>query len=279
MDNLALATVLALASAGLHAGWNLLVKTADDRELTAWGQYVFGGLMFVPVLIVIGPPGWTATPYIAASSVVHVVYTFALVRAYHHGDFSFAYPISRGTGAVIAAIGGVIFLGDHLPPLAWVAIAIAAAGLVSLVDRSITAITIGWALLTASMIGSYTTIDSAGARATESGFSYGVVLTIAAAATLTAAGTAQGRLRDFVESIPHSWRRYMVAGFCLTLAYSLVLLAVEYAPVGYVAMLRESSVVLGALLGWLFLNEQLGGRRMLSSIVVASALVMLVIVR
>ena len=31
-------------------------------------------------------------------------------RAYHHGDFSFAYPLARGGGALLAAIGGVLFL-------------------------------------------------------------------------------------------------------------------------------------------------------------------------
>jgi drug/metabolite transporter (DMT)-like permease len=38
--------------------------------------------------------------------------------------------------------------------------------------------------------------------------------------------------------------------------------------VGYVAMLRESSVVLGAFLGWRFLHESLGGRRLVSSLVI-----------
>ena len=71
----------------------------------------------------------------------------------------------------------------------------------------------------------------------------------------------------------------MLSGACLTAAYGLVLIAVRHAPVGYVAALRESSVVIGALLGWLLLKEPLGRRRLRSSIVVAAGLVALVIFR
>jgi drug/metabolite transporter (DMT)-like permease len=55
-----------------------------------------------------------------------------------------------------------------------------------------------------------------------------------------------------------------------------VLVAVRYAPVGYVTMLRESSVVLAALAGWLFLHERMGGRRLACSAVILAGLVTLV---
>src|ERR1700704_6646196 len=118
------ATLLALGSAFLHAGWNLLIKTSDERYLTAWSQFVMGGLLFIPVLVVVGLPGTDALPYLVASSLVHVGYISALVRAYHHGDFSLAYPLARGGGALVAAIGGVVFLSDELSGLEWLAIAV-----------------------------------------------------------------------------------------------------------------------------------------------------------
>ena len=58
----------------------------------------------------------------------------------------------------------------------------------------------------------------------------------------------------------------------------MVLVAVRRAPVGYVTMLRESSVVLGALIGWLVLAEPMGSRRVVSSAVVLAGLVALVVV-
>ena len=60
---------------------------------------------------------------------------------------------------------------------------------------------------------------------------------------------------------------------------SLVLIAVRYAPVGYGATLRESSVLIAALLGWLVLNETLGRRRSIASAVMAAGLALLVATR
>ena len=147
------ATLLALGSAVLHAGWNLLVKTSDERFLTAWGQFLVGAICFLPVLLFTGLPPGDAVPFLVASSLVHVVYVGALVRAYHHGDFSFAYPLARGGGALLAAIGGVAFLGDFLSLASWCSIAIVVVGLASLVRPSVGMLALGWALLTAGTIG------------------------------------------------------------------------------------------------------------------------------
>ena len=59
----------------------------------------------------------------------------------------------------------------------------------------------------------------------------------------------------------------------------MVLAGVRLAPVGYVAALRESSVVLGAGAGWLFLHERLGRARLVSAVVVAAGLVLLIVWR
>ena len=45
---------------------------------------------------------------------VHVPYLLLLAAAYEHGDFSVAYPVARGSGAVLAALGGVVLLDDDL---------------------------------------------------------------------------------------------------------------------------------------------------------------------
>lgn len=276
---MALATVLALVAAGLHAAWNLLIKTADDRELAAWGQFVFGGIALAPVLLFIGLPGLEVMPYLAASATVHLLYVFALVRAYHHGDFSLAYPLARGGGALTAAIVGAVVLGDQLPIGGWIALVVVAGGLASLVRPGAPRAEIGYALLTAAVIGTYTVIDTAGSRDSSNGFAYGVTLTFLTGMVLTAAMAAQGRARDALRSARTDWRRHLVSGICLALAYSLVLVAVRFAPIGYVATLRESSVVMGAAAGWLLLHERLGGRRLVSSVVVAAGLVALVVFR
>lgn len=275
------ATLLALGAAVLHAAWNLVVKTSGDRELAAWGQFAFGGLLFVPVLVVIGLPDAGAWPYIIASALVHILYVEGLVRAYHHGDFSFAYPIARGGGAVCAAVGAAVILGDDLPALAWAGVAVVGIGLMSLVRRHTSRASITWASATAVVIGTYTVIDGDGARHTSNGFAYGVALTICAGIALSVVGVAKGRGPDFVASLRPNLVRYLFSGVCLTAAYSLVLVAVRIhgVQVGYVATLRESSVVLGAWAGWIFLKERLGRARLVSSCVVLAGMILLVLGR
>lgn len=269
------ATFLALGSAALHAAWNLLVKTSSDRLIAAWGFYVSGGLLFLPVFLVVDRPGADTLPFLAASSVVHVVYVVALTRAYRHGDFSFAYPLSRGGGALLAAIGGVLFLADTLSALAWLAIALVVGGLASLVRPGVSRVALLWAGLTATMIGNYTTLDVAGARR-SSGLGYGVALVLGAGLLLTAAILGSGRAARLGPALRQEWPRFVVGGICSTLAYSMVLAGARLAPVGYVAALRESSVILGAGAGWLFLHERLGRARLASALVVTVGLVLLI---
>jgi drug/metabolite transporter (DMT)-like permease len=270
------ATFLALGSAALHAAWNLLVKTSSDRLLTAWGFYLVGGILFLPFLPVVGVPGADTLPFLAASSVVHVVYVVALTRAYDHADFSLAYPLARGGGALIAAIGGVLFLSDSLSALAWLAIAIVVGGLASLIRPEVGRIALLWAGLTAAMIGTYTTLDAAGARR-SSGLGYGIAITLGAGAVLSVALIATGSGSRIGPALRAEWPRYLLGGVFSTLAYSLVLAGARLAPVGYVAALRESSVVLGAAAGWLFLHERLGRARLASAVVVTTGLVLLIV--
>jgi drug/metabolite transporter (DMT)-like permease len=270
------ATFLALGSAVLHAAWNLLVKTSSDRLIAAWGLYLTGGVLFLPVFLVIDRPGANALPFLAASSVVHVVYVVALTRAYEHGDFSFAYPLARGGGAMLAALGGVLFLADALSGLAWLAIAVVVGGLASLVGPGVTRIAILWAGLTAAMIGTYTTLDAAGARR-SSGLGYGIAIVLGAGLVLSAAIVASGRAGRLAPAVHREWPRFLVGGVCSTLAYSMVLAGARLAPVGYVAALREASVILGAGAGWLFLHERLGRARVASALVVTAGLVLLIV--
>src|SRR5688572_5622586 len=210
------ATLLALGSAVLHAAWNLLIKSSPRRLLAAWGQFLVGGLLFVPVLLVVGVPEAKAFPFLAASSVVHVAYVLALVRAYHHGDFSFAYPLARGGGALLAAVGGVLFLSDVLSGLAWLAIAIVVGGLASLVRPQVSRVALLWAGLTAATIGTYTTLDAAGARR-SSGLGYGIALVLGAGIALSLLLVVIGRARDIAPAVRLEWRRYLVGGVCSTL--------------------------------------------------------------
>ena len=274
------ATLLAVGSAFVHASWNLLIKTSDDRTLAGWGQFTAAAVLAVAALVVVGGPGWEAVPYLVATGVVHIVYVEALVAAYVHGDFSLTYPLARGGGAVLAAVGSVVLLDDHLPAGSWVAIAIAAAGLFALSGGDAAADSrraLAYAAVTAATIATYTLVDSAGSRAVDSGLSYGLASSAVSGSLVCLANLARPSRRTRVGELRKDWRRHLVGGAATLVAYTMVLVAVRLAPVGYVTMLRESSVVIGPLLGWLLLHEALGRHRLLPSAVVLLGLVLLVI--
>lgn len=276
------ATLLALGSALVHAAWNLLIKTGRDRVLAGWGQFLAAALIAWTTLCIIGFPGWTAVPYLVATGCVHVAYLEWLVMAYHHGDFSIAYPLARGSGAVLAAIAAWIILDDSMSVGSWVAICIAAAGLVSLrwttsPGAPADSAAMLYALGTGIAIASYSIIDSAGARAVDSAVSYGVASVGAAGTAITIVNLVRPSRRARVFELRVDWRRHLAGGLGTLVAYTMVLVAVRSAPVGYVTMLRESSVVLGALIGWMFLGETMGGRRLVSSAVVCAGLIFLIV--
>ena len=116
------ATILALAAAVLHAGWNLSVKQSGDRYLALWGQFTIAGLIGIVWLTIAGgipAEGWM---WAGVSGCIHLPYCIFLARAYDHGDFSLVYPMARGGGALLAAIGGVLLLGDDLGWLSFTAV-------------------------------------------------------------------------------------------------------------------------------------------------------------
>src|SRR4051794_431534 len=185
------ATLLALAAAVLHAGWNLLVKQSGDRWLSLWGMFSIAGLLAVPVFIVLGgmpPIGW---PFAVTTGIVHIGYAAGLALAYDRGDFSVSYPIARGGGALLAAIGGVVLLDDRLSALSWLGITVVVAGLVLLAFGH-GRVHVLPALAVAVAIGTYTLIDAQGSRRTDTN-AYALAVYMTVGVALTAWGLARGR--------------------------------------------------------------------------------------
>src|SRR4051812_45337421 len=160
------ATLLALGAAVLHAGWNLAIKQADgDRYVALWGQFLVAGLASAVLIVVIGGVPASAWPWATISGLVHVPYCAFLALAYARGEFSLVYPVARGAGALLAAIGGVWLLGDDLGWVGLIAIAVVAAGLFLLAGH-VRGPEVVDALLVATAIGVYSTSDAHGSRIT-----------------------------------------------------------------------------------------------------------------
>lgn len=271
------ATLLALAAAVLHAAWNMSVKQGGDRLIALWGQFSIAGAMGLVVIVAVG--GFPARGWLWAglSGLIHLPYCYYLARAYDHGDFSLVYPIARGTGALLAAIGGLLLLNDHLSPLGVVAIVVVAAGLWLLAGRA-RGPALYAALTVAATIGAYSVSDAKGIRSTDTPL-YALASFVGTGVTTTTFGVVTRRGPAMAAAMRANWRRYTVMGMATALTYGMVQLAFQRAAVGYVTALRESSVVLAAFAGSRMLGEANGRRRMIASGVVVSGLILLVAAR
>ena len=268
------ATLLALAAAVLHAGWNLWVKQSHDRWIALWGQMTCAGIMCSVLLIALGGANNIAWWPLAASSIIHLFYVVLLARAYNLGDFSVTYPIARGTGALVAAIGGILFLSDHLSVLMFIGIGIAVLGILLLAGPADNS-HVNAALLVSVTIGAYSVIDSYGSRQ-MGGNLYPLLLFIGTGISLTTYGLATGRRHDMAIALASTWKRFSVAGIASVATYWMVLIAVQKAPVGYVTALRESSVVIVALVGTRYLGEKDMKRRVFAACIVVAGLGVLI---
>jgi drug/metabolite transporter (DMT)-like permease len=268
------ATLLALAAAVLHAAWNLWVKQSGDRWIALWGQMTTAGIGGLVIALAVGiPDGFVWWPAVA-SGLIHLYYIVALARSYDLADFSVTYPIARGSGALLAAAGGVLFLDDHLSVLMVAGIAVAVGGIILLAGHADTAHARA-AVIVGAFIACYSLVDSHGARVND-GHVYALLIFTTTGFFTTLHGLMAGRRKEMVAAMRSSWLNFSLAGAASALTYWMVMLAVRRAPVGYVTALRESSVVIVALVGTRYLGEEGLRRRVGAACIVLAGLVILV---
>jgi drug/metabolite transporter (DMT)-like permease len=69
--------------------------------------------------------------------------------------------------------------------------------------------------------------------------------------------------------------RVPLAGILGVLAYLMAVFSYSIAPVSYAGAVREVSVVFGALTGWWFLKERMGGVRVVGAIVIFAGILVI----
>nr|WP_174821323.1 DMT family transporter [Ruegeria arenilitoris] len=260
-----------MSAAILHAVWNAIVKTAGDRTTTL-GLVAFGHVIPASVMVLVLPfPGGDSFVYILLSTVVHFGYYFMLGKAYQHGDLSVVYPIARGIVPALVALWAYLLLDEVLPLQAWIGIGLIAFGIQlsswSSLRQGVGGPALGFAVGTGLCISVYSVVDGIGVRLSGNTLSYwawGAFL------HLFIAGFVGLRRRQVLTQLPaRTWVIGILGGFVSMLAYGLVLYAKNFAPLGAVSALRETSVIFAALIGFVFLHEGYWVRRLGAAILMA----------
>ncbi len=270
---------LVLLAAVLHATWNALVKAGGDRLVTIALVMITAGVPALLALPFLPFPAAAAWPYLIASVAIHLVYFLALVYAYEHGDLSQVYPIARGTAPMLVALGAWLLAGEALSPYEVTGVLVVSAGIISLAWRRGVrppqeAKAIGFALLTALTIGTYSVSDGLGVRAAGNAFSYIAWLFFISGIPifLIALWRRRGRVRAVFGP---ALRPGIGGGIVAGTAYGFVIWAMSVAPMAHIVALRETSVLIAAAIGTLVLKEPFGRHRIAAAAVIASGAVLL----
>lgn len=268
-----------LSSAAIHAFWNLLLKTTQHRRPVVWWALIVTN--FCCAVILIARPHSIAPvwPLLLVSAVLEASYYLILTAAYQVGDFSLVYPVARGTAPGLLALWAILVLAER--PSSWgvlgillIATGIGVVGWAGRIGKPSKALAL--ALLLALVISVYSIIDGVAVRRVDA-VDYTAAMFFVVTLLLTPVLMGQegwAGIRGVLRLEPS---RIVTIGVLQLAGYLIVLWVYSRAPVSYGGAIRESSILVGALLGWRFLGEPFGGRRVVGALVIVAGILLIAV--
>ena len=261
------ALLLALASAVVHAVWNLLLARSDDSRTSAAAQILVAMAVWAVPCLVAARIDSEALPYLAGAAVFQLGYFALLAAAYDSGELSLVYPVARGLAPVLALVL-VALVGAAIPSALGIAgVVVVAVGV--LLVRGVRGDAAGFAfgVVIAAAIAGYTVVDRYGIRHAAAGPYLLLVMLGPALVYPLLVGTR--RVRSALRPVT------VVIGVLSASAYLLVLLALRLASAPAVAAVRETSVVMATAAAAVFLGERVGSTRLTGAVAVAVGVALL----
>ena len=274
-----LALMLAIMAAFLHAVFGALQKGRHDPWLTRGaidGAYF---LMAAPFALFVvpwpEPHMWVIFVWVW---IIHTIYKLLQAWAYTKGAYTVVYPVVRGTGPLFAVLGAYLIFDERFTGVQWLGVAVLLAGIFGLAaynmkylvtERDTLNAALGLAALTGLFVALYTTIDAYGIRATENPFTFLTwFFTIDGLVFPVIAARRWRRMADAPALGPLALRG-VIGGNVAFLSFGAIMMATRLDKVGEAAVLRETSTVFAALIGWVFLKETVGPRRVMLMALIA----------
>ena len=266
-----LGLALVLCAAICHATWNFFVKRINGGPELVWLFSVLSVALYLPVaciVLVTEKPSFGPLEilFLFGSAVLHLGYFLLLQQGYRQGDLSLVYPTARATGPFLSTIFAVAILSETLTGQIAAGGAAIIVGVVCLTGgarRAVKHVTASllFGLATGLLIGSYTVWD---AYAVSSLLLPPLLLDyVSSIGRSILLAPIAARRRDLVK---RHWREHRLGVIVIAvfnpLAYILVLYALTFTPVVYVAPLREVGVLITVLMGSILLGEGDLKRRM-----------------
>ena len=292
----ATALALILVAALAHATWNLFSKQASVAGASSfvWLMSLAATGLYAPVVavsVLLSPPRLTLLDWVfmAGTGLLQVGYFLFLQASYRLGDLSLVYPVGRGSGALLAALAGIVLLGERPGPAGVAGIVLVVLGVLVLgapgrggdspappqpgtPARPRLSRAIVFALVTGTFIASYTLWDKYAVSTLQvppliQGYASLPVMALVLAPSAL-------RQRSRTRRVWRDFRRQVTGAAVLSpLAYILVLVAMSFTAVSAVAPAREVSVLAGVVLGRRLLGEGSLARRLAAAAAISAGII------
>lgn len=277
-----LAAGLALMAAILHALFGAMQKGRFDPWLSRAAIDASYGVIAAPIALFVVPwPEPHMWPIFVGVFLIHAGYKVFQAAAYQRGAYTVVYPVVRGTGPLFTVIGAWLLFGETFNPLQWLGVAVLLSGIFGLavynlrhitVDRETLNAALGLAVITGGFVAFYTTFDAYGIRATADPFTFLAWFFFIDAFFMPIYTWRRWRGLPTGQILP-LMRRGIIGAVVAMLSFGAIMLATRLGPVGQAAVLRETSTVFAALIGWVMLGERVGPRRVLLMVLIAGGAV------
>lgn len=279
-----LALILAVSAAFLHAVFGALQKGRHDPWLSRGAIDAAYALMAAPFAFFVVPfPEPHMWPIFGAAFVIHIIYKMLQALAYTKGAYTVVYPVVRGTGPLFAVIGAYLIFGETFTLIQWLGVGVLLAGIFGLAAynliylqtaRDTLPVALGLAFLTGLFVALYTTYDAYGIRATANPFTFLAWFFLIDGMVMPFVAFARWRKMTDRPAVAPLLLRGWIGGLVAFASFGSIMMATRLDKVGEAAVLRETSTVFAALIGWLVLRETVGPRRIaLMTLIAAGAVI------
>ncbi len=283
-----LAFTLILFSALMHAFWNLLVKRSQDKTVFIWWMFVASGSLMNVGLPFVGAfplPSLRVFGLAAIGAFCFMLYHLFNGRAYRSGDLSLTYPLAQ-TSMFWVPIWGVLILGEKVSGFGMAGI-----GLILLGAYTIQLRALAWsevvrpfrnlrdpgvmAALAAGFIYSVgSVIDKTGVMLYSAfHFTYLLVAFMLLFMTLNIMRPKyRGRIMAEFRS---SRLLVFAAGPVMMGSFFAFRYGLKLAPMSYAVPVRQVSLLIGVLIGVLFLGEACGRIRFAATLLILAGVALI----
>ena len=268
--------LIIIIAAFCHAGWSTIIKKSENGLAMMGITSIIEIIIFLPLIFTVPFPTKSIWVFIFATTFLHGLYRYSVVKSYQYGDLSFVYPIARGGSVLLIGLISILILKVNINIIGIIGIVLICLGLFMIsfltakkFNRSAFII----AITTASLIATYTILDGIAVRRSENAFTfiYWMLLLNGIPMLIYAFFSQSG----FQKKNSYKIMDGVAAGVLAILGYGLVVWSMQYIEIAYVSSIREISIVLATLLSFYLLKETDARKRVMPSIIICTGITIL----